>query len=78
MQQLRNIRTREGTERYRVKVHCYVLMVNHFHLVATTPEGNTDSAHFQTRFKDSRAAEKRAKSIDSARPRVDTSTARND
>lgn len=30
----------EGTERYRVKVHCYVLMVNHFHLVATTPEGN--------------------------------------
>ena len=30
----------EGAERYRVKVHCYVLMVNHFHLVATTPEGN--------------------------------------
>jgi REP element-mobilizing transposase RayT len=30
----------EGAERYRVKVHCYVLMVNHFDLVATTPEGN--------------------------------------
>jgi putative transposase len=30
----------EGAERYRVKVHCYVLMENHFHLVATTPEGN--------------------------------------
>jgi hypothetical protein len=30
----------EGGERYRVKVYCYVLMENHFHLVATTPEGN--------------------------------------
>jgi hypothetical protein len=30
----------EGAERYRVKVYCYVLMENHFHLVATTPEGN--------------------------------------
>ncbi len=30
----------EGSERYRVQVHCYVLMGNHFHLVATTPEGN--------------------------------------
>ncbi len=30
----------EGTERYRVKVHCYVLMENHFHLVVTTPKGN--------------------------------------
>ena len=29
----------EGAERYRVKVHCYVLMGNHFHLVARTPEG---------------------------------------
>ena len=29
-----------GAERYRVKVHCYVLTKNHFHLVATTPEGN--------------------------------------
>ena len=29
-----------GAERYRVKVHCYVLTENHFHLVATTPEGN--------------------------------------
>src|ERR1700693_2147020 len=28
----------EGVERYRVKVHCYVLMENHFHLVAITPE----------------------------------------
>ena len=25
----------EGAERYRVKVHCYVLMENHFHLVAS-------------------------------------------
>jgi len=30
----------EGAERYNVKVHCYVLMENHFHLVATTLEGN--------------------------------------
>jgi len=30
----------EGAERYKVKVHCYVLMENHFHLVATTLEGN--------------------------------------
>ena len=30
----------EGAERYKVKVHCYVLMENHFHLVATTPDGN--------------------------------------
>ena len=30
----------EGAERYRVKVHCYVLMENHFHLVVMTPEGN--------------------------------------
>ena len=30
----------EAAERYRVKVHCYVLMENHFHLVATTPAGN--------------------------------------
>jgi putative transposase len=29
----------EGAERHMVKVHCYVLMENHFHLVATTPEG---------------------------------------
>jgi REP element-mobilizing transposase RayT len=27
----------EGAERFRVKVHCYVLTENHFHLVATTP-----------------------------------------
>ena len=26
----------EGAERYRVKVHCYVLMENHLHLIATT------------------------------------------
>jgi putative transposase len=30
----------EGAERYRVKVYCYVLMENHFHLVIMTPEGN--------------------------------------
>ena len=30
----------EGAGRYKVKVHCYVLMENHFHLVATTPDGN--------------------------------------
>ena len=30
----------EGAERYWVKVYCYVLMENHFHLVVMTPEGN--------------------------------------
>jgi len=30
----------EGAERYRVKLHCYVLMENHFHLVVTTTEAN--------------------------------------
>ena len=30
----------EGAERYRVKVYCYVLMENHFHLVVETPRGN--------------------------------------
>ncbi len=30
----------EGAERYKVEVHCYVLMENHFHLVGTTPDGN--------------------------------------
>ena len=30
----------EGAERHRVKVDCYVLMENHLHLVAKTPEGN--------------------------------------
>jgi REP element-mobilizing transposase RayT len=30
----------EGAERYRVKEHCYVLMENHFHLVATTPRAS--------------------------------------
>jgi putative transposase len=30
----------EGAERYRIKVYCYVLMENHFHLVVMTPEGN--------------------------------------
>jgi putative transposase len=30
----------EGAERYRVKVYCYVLMENHFHMVIMTPEGN--------------------------------------
>jgi REP element-mobilizing transposase RayT len=29
-----------GAERYRVKVYCYVLMENHFHLVVMSPEGN--------------------------------------
>ena len=29
----------EGAERYRIKVYCYVLMENHFHLVVMTPEG---------------------------------------
>ena len=33
----------EGAERYRVKVYCYVLMENHFHLVVMTPEGNLSS-----------------------------------
>lgn len=26
--------------RYRVKIHAYVLMTNHFHLLVETPEGN--------------------------------------
>ncbi|MBV8177092.1 MAG: transposase [Verrucomicrobia bacterium] len=30
----------EGMERYKVKLHCYVLMENHFHLVATTTQAN--------------------------------------
>jgi hypothetical protein len=30
----------EGAERYRVKVDCYVLMENHFHLVVMPPQGN--------------------------------------
>jgi putative transposase len=30
----------EGGERFRVKVHCYDLMENHFHQVATEPKGN--------------------------------------
>ena len=30
----------EGSERYRGKVHCYVLINNHFHLIATTTEVN--------------------------------------
>jgi len=30
----------EGAERYKVKVHCYVLMANHFHLVVTTTQAN--------------------------------------
>lgn len=30
----------EGAERYKIKVHCYVVMENHFHLVATTTEAN--------------------------------------
>jgi hypothetical protein len=29
----------EGAERHRVKVHCYVLMENHLHLVATDGRG---------------------------------------
>jgi hypothetical protein len=29
----------EGAERYRVKVHCYVLMENHFHLVDDDARG---------------------------------------
>jgi REP element-mobilizing transposase RayT len=33
----------EGAERYRVKVYCYVLMENHFHLVATTPRATFQS-----------------------------------
>ncbi len=30
----------EGANRYEVLVHCYVLMGNHFHLLATTPKAN--------------------------------------
>src|SRR5215204_6346156 len=34
----------ESTERYGVKVHAYVLMDNHFHLLLETPEANLSRA----------------------------------
>ena len=34
----------ETVERYRVLVHCYVLMGNHFHLVVQTPDANLSQA----------------------------------
>ena len=34
----------EVTERFRVEVHVYVLMANHYHLLIRTPEANTSRA----------------------------------
>jgi REP element-mobilizing transposase RayT len=39
----------EGAKRSRVKVDCYVLMENHFHLVVMTPEGNLSQRITQRR-----------------------------
>jgi putative transposase len=38
-------------EIYRVEIHCYVLMNNHFHLVVETPRGNLSEfmRHFNNR-----------------------------
>jgi REP element-mobilizing transposase RayT len=44
----------EGAERYRVKVYCYVLMENHFHLVVMTPEGRLPSGVVATRIQPGR------------------------
>ena len=39
----------EGAERYRVKMHCYVLMENHFHLVGTTTEATSPDGYISSR-----------------------------
>lgn len=33
-----------ASERYRIAIHAYVLMDNHYHLIADTPEGNLSKA----------------------------------
>jgi len=38
---------RETVNKFSLKIHCYVLMSNHFHLLMETPEGNLSKAmHF--------------------------------
>ncbi len=38
---------REAVHKFNLKIHCYVLMSNHFHLLVETPEGNLSrSMHF--------------------------------
>ena len=38
---------REAMHKFNLKIHCYVLMSNHFHLLVETPEGNLSKAmHF--------------------------------
>jgi putative transposase len=44
----------EGAERFRVKMHCYVLMENHFPLVATTPQGNLSKWMHQLKIRSKR------------------------
>lgn len=45
-------RLRRSLEIYEVKLHCYVLMNNHFHLVAETPRGNLSEfmRHFNVAY----------------------------
>jgi putative transposase len=33
----------EATERFAIRIHAYVLMDNHFHLLVETPEANLSS-----------------------------------
>lgn len=35
---------KDAVERFDVRIHAFVLMSNHFHLVASTPEANISSA----------------------------------
>jgi REP element-mobilizing transposase RayT len=38
---------REAVNKFNLKIHCYVLMSNHFHFLLETPEGNLSKAmHF--------------------------------
>ncbi len=45
-------RLRRSLDIYEVKLHCYVLMNNHFHLVADTPRGNLSEfmRHFNVAY----------------------------
>ncbi len=45
-------RLRRSLEIYEVRLHCYVLMNNHFHLVAETPRGNLSEfmRHFNVAY----------------------------
>ena len=31
---------KDGQEKYGYRLHCYVLMINHYHLLIETPDGN--------------------------------------